>query len=217
MASEARVGNLETMSRTTGWLKIASWLALSGCGWPVPANAAQDAFTPPRSRYEWDVASGVLWRVGGGATPLSYTVLPQIITLKIPPIRELPWAGGTLVYRTRFSLLVEPIVRGPEHYFIGTAAAGDLEWRNSSGRFAVFFAGGGGFGWMDSKGYEVAGGQGQDFNLNWLAHGGVRFRTRWGWRWSLSAYFQHISNRGMNKVNPGLNALGPMLSLSQNF
>src|SRR5664280_3102960 len=75
MASEARVGNLETMPRTTGWLKIAGLLALSVCGWPVPANAAQDAFAPPRSRYEWDVASGVLWRVGGGATPLWYTCL----------------------------------------------------------------------------------------------------------------------------------------------
>jgi hypothetical protein len=37
------------------------------------------------------------------------------------------------------------------------------------------------------------------------------------WQASLSLYFQHISNKGMNKVNPGLNALGPMLGVSRLF
>jgi lipid A 3-O-deacylase len=70
---------------------------------------------------------------------------------------------------------------------------------------------------MDSKGYEVPGGQGQDFNLNWLIHAGVRFRTAHAWWASLGLYFQHISNRGLNKINPGLNALGPTLGLSRKF
>jgi hypothetical protein len=30
-------------------------------------------------------------------------------------------------------------------------------------------------------------------------------------------YFQHISNRNMNPVNPGLNAVGPMLSVGWHF
>jgi hypothetical protein len=158
-----------------------------------------------------------LWKVGDGATPLPYVVVPQIISLKIPPITERPWAGGTLVLRSRFSLLLEPIVRGPEHYYVGLAAAGELEWRSPAEWFTGFFASGGGFGWMDSKGYQIAGGQGQDFNLNWLIHSGVRYRTRRDWIWSLGLYFQHISNKGMDKVNPGLNALGPTLGLSRRF
>ena len=85
--------------------------------------AAADS-APPATRYDWDVSSGVLWKVGGGATPLSYTLVPLIISLKIPPISERPWAGGILMLRSRFSLLIEPIVRGPEHSFVGTAAAG---------------------------------------------------------------------------------------------
>jgi len=205
------------MHHTEGWWKITGWLALGVWLGPIPAGAVQDAPSVPRSRYEWDVSSGVFWKVGGGATPLSYTVVPVIISLKIPPISERPWAGGTLVFRSRFSLLVEPIVQGPEHSFLGTAAAGDLEWRSPAARFAAFFAAGGGFGWMDSKGHEIAGAQGQDFNLNWLLHGGLRFRTRWGWRWSMGLYFQHISNRGMDKVNPGLNVLGPLLGVSRTF
>lgn len=175
--------------------------------------AIEDA--KPAGRYEWDVTTGVLWNVGGGATPLSYVIVPQIISCKLPPISERPWAGGTIVLRSRISLLVEPIIRGPERSFLGAAAAGELEWRGE--RFTAFFASGGGFGWMDSKGYEIAGGQGQDFNLNWLIHSGVRYRTRTNWVGSLGLYFQHISNRGMDRINPGLNSLGPTIGISRRF
>jgi hypothetical protein len=168
-------------------------------------------------RYEWDYTTGVLWKVGGGATPLTYVLLPQIISLKIPPVTERPFAGGTLVLRSRFSLLIEPITRGPERSFLGAAAAGELEWRNPSDRFRGFLASGGGFGWINSKGHEIAGGQGQDFNLNWLVHAGVRCRMRNDWLFSAGVYFQHISNRGMDRVNPGLNAVGPTLGLARRF
>lgn len=181
------------------------------------AELTPPAPTPAEPAYEWEIATGLLWKVGGGATPLTYRLVPQILSLKIPPIVERPWLGGTFVMRSRFSLLLEPIIHGPENYYAGLAAAGELEWRHPSHRFDVFFASGGGFGWMDSKGYEVVGGQGQDFNLNWLIHTGVRYRTRTGWRWSAGLYFQHLSNRGMNKINPGLNALGPTLGLSRRF
>src|SRR5690348_14109997 len=61
-------------------------------------------------RWEIDVTTGVLWKVGGGATPLSYTLVPHIISFKIPPISQRPWAGGILMMRSRFSLLLEPII-----------------------------------------------------------------------------------------------------------
>lgn len=201
--------------RCTGLLvRIAMLLTLGSCVQAATTPAPTIADEP---KYEWEAMTGVLWKIGGGATPLSYTILPQIISLKIPPIIEKPWRGGTFVMRSRFSLLLEPISRGPEDYYLGVAAAGELEWRHPSGRFDCFFASGGGFGVMDSKGYEVVGGQGQDFNLNWLIHTGVRYRTASGWRWSAGLYFQHISNRGMDDVNPGLNSLGPTLGLSRRF
>ncbi|MDB6167884.1 MAG: hypothetical protein JWM88_748 [Verrucomicrobia bacterium] len=195
----------------------AIWLVVAGL-WSAGCARAEEPVTfRPNLGYELEMMSGVLWKVGGGATPLSYTLVPQILSLKIPPISARPWAGGTLVMRSRFSLLMEPIVRGPEHYYLGLAAAGEIEWRDASGRFTAFFAAGGGFGVMDSKGYEVVGGQGQDFNLNWLMHCGARYRTGENWQVSAGLYFQHISNKGMNKVNPGLNALGPTLGISKLF
>lgn len=168
-------------------------------------------------RWEIDVSSGVLWKVGGGATHLPYVIAPQMVTFKIPPISQRSWANGTLMLRSRFSLLLEPVVRGPEHFFAGATAAGELEWRDRRERVAWFFASGGGFGWLDSKGHEVAGGQGQDFNLTWLIHSGVRIRTRENWLFSAGVYFQHISNRGMDDVNPGVNVLGPMIGLARRF
>ena len=201
------------MSPKIRWPGIVGWAVVSGAA----LLAAAEPMPAPPSRWEVDVASGVFWKVGGGGSQLPYVLLPQIISFKIPPISERPLGHGTLVYRSRFSLLLEPIVRGPEHSFIGTAAAGELEWRSASQRFAGFFASGGGFGWMDSKGYEVRGGQGQDFNLNWLIHSGLRYRTPHDWWCSLGLYFQHISNRGMDKVNPGLNALGPTFGIARKF
>jgi len=182
------------------------------------ASAADEPALTPNLRYELDYSTGLFWKVGGGATPLTYRLLPQIVTLKIPPIHVWEnWAGGTLVMRSRFSLLLEPIIHGPEHYYLGLTAAGELEWRNPDQHFTVFFASGGGFGWMDSKGYQVKGAQGQDFNLNWMIHSGVRYRPSEEWQYSLGLYFQHISNKGMDKVNPGLNALGPTFSISRLF
>ncbi len=172
---------------------------------------------PNASRWPMEYTSGVLWAVGGGATPLSYTLAPQILSLRCPVIREWPLANGRLIYSTRLSLLIEPFLKGPETHFIGTAAAGYLEWYNPTKRFSLFFAGGGGFGWMDSKGHEIAGAQGQDFNLNWLLNLGLRVNTRSGWQGTTGLYFQHISNRNLDKINPGLNALGPTLGLSRKF
>jgi len=183
-----------------------------------PAASPDPVVTGPEPvRYEWEVMTAVLWKVGGGATPLTYRLMPQIISLRIPPINEHPLAGGRLIFRSRFSLLLEPIVRGPEDYFFGVAAAGELQWRDATDRFGCFFASGGGFGWMNAKGQRIAGAQGQDFNFNWLIHGGLSYRTREAWEWSVGLYFQHISNRNLNHVNPGLNALGPTVGLSRRF
>ena len=83
----------------------------------------------PVQHWEIDYESGLIWRFSGDATPLSYTLEPQILTVKSPLVGTVrPFFGGDLVMRNRFSLLVEPISMGPEHHFIGTSASGDMEW-----------------------------------------------------------------------------------------
>ena len=176
------------------------------------------ALYDPTQRWEVDYETGVIWRVTGDATPLSYTVLPQLLTVESPLVGTArPFAGGDLVIRNRFSLLGEPIATGPEHHFIGGAASGIMEWWDKRRTRDLFFAAGGGIGWLDSKGHEIKGAQGEDFNLNWLAYTGARLLFRNRLSASVGVYFQHISNRGMNSVNPGLNAVGPMLSVGRHF
>jgi lipid A 3-O-deacylase len=172
----------------------------------------------PTQHWELDYESGVLWRFTGDATPLAYTVLPQLVTVKSPLVGDIrPFFGGDLVIRNRFSLLVEPILVGPEHHFYGGSASGEMEWWDHRRTHCLFFAAGGGIGWLDSKGHEVKGGQGEDFNFNWLLYPGVRFMFRHRLSASVGLYFQHVSNRYLNSVNPGLNAIGPMVSVGWHY
>lgn len=171
----------------------------------------------PLRHWEVDLETGAIWKVGGDATPLSYVVLPQILTLKTPAQTHLSLLGGDLVMRSRFSLLLEPIIRGPENYYVGLSASGCLEWWNIKRTTSFFFAAGGGLGVMHSKGYEVEGGQGQDLNFNWLVYLGARKRWTPRMSASLGIYFQHLSNTGLDKINPGLNALGPMFGFSWHY
>jgi lipid A 3-O-deacylase len=172
----------------------------------------------PTRHWEVDYENGVLWRFTGDATPLTYTMLPQIITVKSPLVGDpRPFFGGDLVIRNRFSLIGEPFSAGPEHHFLGGTASGILEWWDHPRRRCLFFAAGGGIGWLDSKGHEIKGAQGEDFNLTWLAYPGVRFLFRNRLSVSAGVYFQHISNRYLNRINPGVNAIGPMASVGWHF
>ncbi len=137
----------------------------------APAVPAYD----PVEHWEFDFESGVLWHVTGTATRLDYVIQPQIFTIKTPLVGDIrPLAGGDLVMRSRFSLLVEPIVEGPEHHYLGFSASGIMEWWDRPRTRALFFSGGGGFGELDSKGYEIVGAQGEDFNFNWFFYARVR-------------------------------------------
>ena len=198
---------------------MALAIALVTC---LIGRAQAGAPTPPAKPdpiegSELDFDSGVLWSVGARASPLDYTFLPQIITLKTGLIMQRKFGDGDLIIRNRFSLLAEPIVRGPETHFIGITGAPSIEWWNRARSFSTFFSIGGGFGWMDSQGHAIAGGQGQDFNLTWFMHGGVRYRLTDNLSASLGLYFQHISNSNMDSVNPGVEALGPTLGIGWHF
>jgi hypothetical protein len=172
----------------------------------------------PAQHWDFDYESGVLWKFTGDATPLTYTIIPQILTVQSPLVgTPRSFAGGEIVIRNRFSLLIEPISAGPEHHFFGITASGDLEWWDTKRTTCVFFTAGGGIGWLDSKGHEIRGAQGEDFNLTWLVYPGFRYVFRKGMSASVGVYFQHISNRYLNRINPGLNAIGPMMGLSWHY
>lgn len=170
-----------------------------------------------RQAWQFDFETGAAWHVTGPASRLNYMVMPQIISLRTPPVMHRTWLGGDLIMRSRFSFIAEPILQGPETHFFGVTASGMLEWWDPTGTGSAFFSSGGGFGGLNSKGYEVSGAQGQDFNFTWFAYGGTRWRFAETMSVSLGLYFQHISNHGLDKVNPGFNVLGPMVGVSWKF
>ena len=181
------------------------------------ANAADSGTRDPLERWALDFESGALFSVGSRTSRLNYILMPQIFSLRSGAFIRYSLRNGTLVVRSRFSMLIEPIVRGPENYFVGFSAAPSIEWWNSTRTFSVFLSVGGGFGWMDSKGHKFAGAQGQDFNLNWFMHGGVRLPLTDQLVSTAGLYFQHISNAGMNDVNPGIDSLGPTIGIGWQF
>jgi hypothetical protein len=197
-------------------------LLLAASAWAGPVERIPDkgvscpAPYDPLEHWEFSFESAALWRVGGNGSQRSYVILPQILTLKSPTAFHLgEVAGGDLVLRNRFSLLLEPIVSGgAEDYYFGASASGSLEWWNKPRTFSLFFAAGGGVGWMNSKGYELEDAQGQDFNFNWFLYSGARWRCWERVSISLGLLYQHVSNTGLDDINPGIDALGPVLGVT---
>ncbi len=193
---------------------FALWLPLCMAEARAAENGGQN---DPVDEWEFGVESGALWRVGGGGSQLDYVILPQLLTWKTPAVARREIAGRTLVMRSRFSALLEPFAKGPETHFVGASGSGILEYWNVARTQAFFFSSGGGLGLMDSRGYDVEGAQGQDLNFHWFVYAGSRFQTRSGLALTVGAYFQHISNTGLDPVNPGINSLGPMISAHWRF
>lgn len=207
-------------------LKLLSLTALGFCLVPslfagplqdTPAAPAPETALDPTKRWEVGFETSSFWEFGGNATDLDYQFLAQFLTIKSPAVLDWNLGTGVLVVRNRLSFLGEAIIEGPESYFFGVTGGASMEWWNASRTFSLFLSAGGGVGLMDSKGYEVVGGQGQDFNFTWYVHSGAICRLSENWSATLGVYYQHISNKGNDPINPGVDALGPTLGFSRHF
>ena len=181
------------------------------------ATAAEAPSSDSTQEWRLDFESGILWHFTGSASTLDYVLLPQILSLVGPADIQRRVLGGELVLRSRYSLLLEPILQAPEHHYYGGSAAGLLEWWDDRRTRCLFLTSGGGFGWLDAKGYEIPGGQGQEFNFNWFIYGGGRIRVAKRCAATVGVYYQHVSNGHFDKLDPGVNAIGPMLNASWRF
>lgn len=190
---------------------IAALLLLS----TAPGQASEPA-VHPTDAWEFVVESGYTWNVGDN-TPIDYEIIPTQLTLRSPT--QLCWwndaSGARLVVRSRVSLMLESIVKGPESYYLGISGAPSIEYWFSDARTSAFFSIGGGVGVTDSAG--GVGGQGQDFTLNWFAQLGLRREIAPGLSLLGGAYFVHHSNGGRTTPNPGIDALGFTLGLGWQF
>ncbi len=168
----------------------------------------------PVERWMIEYQSGVLWRVND-ESQADYVLLPQIITLEVPPhdIYQSPIGDFAIGFSAR--TILEPIVRGVESYYLGFSFGPAMEYWPTD-RFVLYFRPGGGFGWTDANPSDPNG-QGQDFTLNFNFEGGMRYYLNDNLAISLSTLFKHYSNADMAPQNPGLNQVGPLLGISWSF
>lgn len=172
---------------------------------PLLSFAAEPA-PKPWETPALSVESGVLWEVGIN-TPLSYRLVPTQISWRSREV--FGWkldGGGRFLVRHRFTLLGTWIQQGPESHYVAFNGSPSIELWNQAGTWALVGGAGGGFGWLDSQ--AVVGGQGQDFTLNWFGRIAVEHIPAQGLHLTAGVMFQHMSNGGQTKPNPGIDAFG---------
>ncbi len=170
------------------------------------AFAAGPAPGPPWATAALTVESGVLWEIGTG-TPFPYRLFPVQLSWRSAEFWHREFSDGSrIVLRHRLTLLADLIQAGPESHYVGFSGSPSLEWWDRTGSWSLFTGAGGGFGGTDSR--DIKGGLGQDFTLNWFIRGGIEHVTTKNIRLSAGIMYQHMSNGGMTKPNPGIDALG---------
>jgi hypothetical protein len=174
------------------------------------ARAAETSLTAkPWATAQWTTEAGILWEVGTG-TPWPYRLVEGQLVWRSRQV--FGWDlkdGSRILVRHRLALIGALMQQGPESHYVAFSGSPSLEWWNAAGTSALFGGAGGGFGLLDAQG--VRGGQGQDFTLNWFMRGGIEHVTAGGRHVSAAIMFQHMSNGGATKPNPGIDALGLML------
>ena len=181
------------------------------------ARAAEPApiLTPSWDSSAWNVESGLLWEIGTG-TPIPYRLVPTMLSWRSSEFLHHTFAGGShLVVRHRLTLVGTWIQQGPESHYLALAGSPSLELWDKTGAWSLFTGAGGGAGFLDSRG--VKGGQGQDFTLNWFIRGGLEHVIKTHGRLSAGVMYQHMSNGGQTKPNPGIDALGFTLGYSWSY
>jgi lipid A 3-O-deacylase len=168
----------------------------------------------------WDVSAvnletALLWEIGSG-TPIPYRLVPTMLSWRSAEFfgRQLP-DGSRIVLRHRLTLIGTWIEHGPESHYFGVCGSPSLEWWDKSGNWSLYTGSGGGFGFTDSQ--DVKGGLGQDFTFNWFIRGGLEHITSRHTHLSAGIMYQHMSNGGQTKPNPGIDALGFTLGYAWKF
>ncbi len=181
-------------------------IALLGSVLSAATFAAEPAAGRPWDASALNLETGMLWEIGTG-TPIAYRLVPTQLSWRSKEVFGHVFSGGSrIVVRHRLTVIGTWVQNGPESQYIGVAGSPSVEWWNQAGTWSLFTGSGGGFGLIDSRG--VKGGQGQDFTLNWFIRGGIEHVAAKGIHWTAGIMYQHLSNGGQTKPNPGIDALG---------
>src|SRR5256714_316694 len=194
-------------------LLLGSFAPLAGAATDrISTHFSTDAVEAPN----FEVATETAYMLGIIANPNSYEVAAQFFTARWRwgGIERDSWLQGyNQVYAT---LMVEPIVRGPEDFYYGISLGFRYNFAKPGARFVPYVSGGIGLGWLDSHA-NVFGAQGQDFTFNILTATGVSYRVNDHLKLNAGAQYQHLSNGGQTDPNPSVNLLGPQIGMTYSF
>ena len=179
------------------------------------AFSAESAPARPWETSALNIETGMLWEIGTG-TPFAYRLIKTQLSWRSKEFLGHEFSDGSrIVIRHRLTLIGDLVQNGPESHYVGFSGSPSVEWWNKSGTWSLFTGSGGGFGLIDSRG--IKGGQGQDFTLNWFIRGGIEHVMANNRRLSAGIMYQHMSNGGQTKPNPGIDALGFTVGYSWAF
>ena len=179
---------------------------LLGSALSLASLAAEPVAGQPWASGALNIESGILWEIGTG-TPFAYRLVPTQLSWRSAEFAGHVFSDGSrIVLRHRLTLIATLIQIGPESHYIGVAGSPSLELWDKTGTCSLYTGSGGGFGVTDARG--IKGGLGQDFTLNWFIRGGLEIVTAKNARFNAGIMYQHMSDGGMTKPNPGIDALG---------
>ena len=166
----------------------------------------------PWESSSFSVETGVLWEIGAG-TPISYRLVPtQFSWRSAEAFGHVFPNGSRILVRHRLTLIGSWIQNGPESHYFAVVGSPSVELWDKTAKWCLFTGSGGGVGLLDSRG--VKGGQGQDFTLTWFIRGGIEHVIAPNRTISAGILYEHMSNGGQTKPNPGIDALGFALGFS---
>ena len=181
-------------------------ITLLGSVLSVTTFAEEPAPARPWESSALNLETGVLWEIGTG-TPIAYRLVPTQLSWRSKEFLGHVFSDGSrIMIRHRLTLIGTWVQNGPESHYVGVSGSPSVEWWDKTGTWSLFTGSGGGFGVIDSRG--IKGGMGQDLTLNWFIRGGIEYVTAKNLRLSAGIMYQHMSNGGMTKPNPGIDALG---------
>jgi hypothetical protein len=170
------------------------------------------------NRVEVGIETGQLFDVGGG-TP-RYHIAPQILTVhwQLDDIGNEGWRRGNTEFI--FSGYFTPVIKGIEDRYIGALWGPRYNFVQEGWDIVPYLGARVGIGFNDSRSNQQQKGQGQDFVFTFMVEVGAKYIINDQLNVGLGVMYQHFSNAGLSepqRINYGLDTLGPVLSLNYGF
>lgn len=191
----------------------------------LPSSSLYHVHASPRSegsfhenRVEVSFETAQLFDVGGG--DIIYHVAPQILALhwQLDDVGNEGWLRGNTEFI--FSGYFTPVIEGIESRYTGGMFGPRYNFVQEGWDWVPYLESRVGFGFTDSRARQRGEGQGQDFFFTFTVGVGAKYIINDHANLSLGVIYQHISNAGLSepeRVNYGLDTLGPIVSFSYGF